>query len=129
MKATPRKPPTAAELEILAVLWARGPSTVREVQDALGGEPTIGYTSVLKFLQIMTAKGSVVRDESQRAHVYVANVPATSTKRQLAHDLLRRVFGGSASDLMLHALSGKKASRDEIDRLRRLIDDMERKSR
>jgi predicted transcriptional regulator len=85
----------------------------------------MGYTSVLKFLQIMTAKGTVRRNETQRAHVYEACLPAEQTKRQLAGDMLQRVFEGSASQLMMHALAGRKASRDEIDELRRLLNQYE----
>jgi BlaI family penicillinase repressor len=124
MKQPPQKP-TASELEILRVLWTRGPSTVREVHDALKEKQATGYTSVLKFLQIMTAKGTVRRNETQRAHVYEACLPAEHTKRQLAGDMLQRVFEGSASQLMMHALAGRKASREEIDELRRLLDEQE----
>ena len=119
--------PTVSELEILRILWARGPSTVREVHDALSKKKRIGYTSVLKLMQIMTEKGSVRRNEDQRAHVYEANQPAEKTKRQLAGDVLQRVFDGSASQLMMHALAGHKGSKEEIEELRRLLDEYERK--
>jgi predicted transcriptional regulator len=128
MTQAPQKP-TASELEILRVLWARGPSTVREVHDALKTKKAMGYTSVLKFLQIMTGKGTVRRNESQRAHVYEACLPAEQTKRQLAGDMLQRVFEGSASQMMMHALAGRKASQEEIEELRRLLDDYERNRR
>ena len=128
MTRSPQKP-TASELEILRVLWARGPSTVRDVHEALSEKKSLGYTTVLKLLQIMTTKGTVRRNETQRAHVYEAGLPAEQTKRQLAGDMLQRVFEGSASQLMMHALSGKKASREEIDEIRRLLDEYERKSR
>src|SRR5215475_15045191 len=128
MKQVPQKP-TAAELEILRVLWSRGPSTVREVHEALGEKKSLGYTSVLKFLQIMIAKGTVRRNETQRAHVYEACLPAEQTKRQLAADMLQRVFEGSASELMMHALAGRRASEKEISELRRLLDDYERNRR
>jgi BlaI family penicillinase repressor len=128
MKQAPQKP-TASELEILRVLWTRGPSTVREVHDALNEKKAMGYTSVLKFLQIMTTKGTVRRNETQRAHVYEACLPAEQTKRQLAGDMLHRVFEGSASQLMMHALAGRKASHEEIEELRRLLDEHERKGR
>lgn len=121
MKRAPQKP-TASELEILHVLWSRGPSTVREVLDALNEKKDMGYTGVLKLLQIMTAKGTVRRDETNRAHVYEAGRPAEQTKRQLATDMLQRVFGGSASQLMMHALAGQRASREEIEELRRFLD-------
>jgi len=121
VKHQPRKP-TASELEILHVLWTRGPSTVREVLDALNEKKDMGYTGVLKLLQIMTAKAMVRRDESQRAHVYEACRPAEQTKRQLARDMLQRVFEGSASQLMMHALAGHSASAEEIEELRRILD-------
>jgi BlaI family penicillinase repressor len=114
--------PTTAELEILHVLWGKGPSTVRDVLDALNEKKNMGYTGVLKLLQIMTAKGMVRRDETERAHVYEACRPAEQTKRQLATDMLQRVFEGSASQLMMHALAGHHASRDEINELRRILD-------
>jgi BlaI family penicillinase repressor len=125
MTRSPQKP-TASELEILRVLWGRGPSTVREVHEALSEK---GYTTVLKLLQIMTTKGTVRRNETQRAHVYEACLPAEQTKRQLAGDMLQRVFEGSASQLMMHALAGNKASRDEIEEIRRLLDEYERTRR
>jgi predicted transcriptional regulator len=86
----------------------------------------VGYTTVLKLLQIMTAKGVVSRNEEQRAHVYEARRPADETKRDLAGDIMQRVFGGSASQLMLHALEGRKTSHQEIEELRRMLDDYER---
>ena len=128
MKESIQKP-TSSELEILRVLWSRGPSTVREVHEALGATKPVGYTSVLKLLQIMTAKGTVRRNEEQRAHVYEACQPAERTKRQFAMDVLQRVFSGSASDMMMHALSGRRGSRKEIEELRRLLDEYERNLR
>ena len=128
MTHSPQKP-TASELEILRVLWSRGPSTVREVHEALSEKKSLGYTTVLKLLQIMTTKGTVRRNETQRAHVYEAGLPAEQTKRQLAGDMLQRVFEGSASQLMMHALAGRKASREEVEELRRLLDDYERNRR
>lgn len=117
--------PTAGELEILRVLWDRGPSTVREVHDILAETKHMGYTTVLKLLQIMTTKGLVTRNEQARAHVYETKQPAEKTKRQLAADLLQKVFAGSASQLMMHALSGKKASHADINEIRRLLDEYE----
>ena len=119
------RPPTPAELEILGVLWKRGPSTVREVQEALDEDRPTGYTTVLKLLQIMTEKQLVSRDERARAHVYVARLPEAHTQRQLVSDLLDRAFGGSAMKLVMHALSAKKTSPDEIARIRRMLDEME----
>jgi len=125
----PLQKPTASELEILRVLWARGPSTVREVHEALSEKKALGYTTVLKLLQIMTAKGTVRRDEGQRAHVYEACQPATETKRQLVGDVLQRVFEGSASELMIHVLDGPPTSKKELEELRRLLDEYERRPR
>ena len=125
MKQPPQKP-TASELEILHVLWTLGPSTVREVHESLSEKKELGYTTVLKLLQIMTTKRTVRRNETQRAHVYEACLPAEQTKRQLAGDMLLRVFEGSASQLMMHALAGRKSSPEEITELRRLLDEYER---
>lgn len=123
MTSKPR--PTAGELAILRVLWERGPSTVRDVHAELEQERPTGYTTVLKLLQIMTEKGLVKRDESARAHVYAAAVEEAQTQRRLVRDLLDRAFGGSAAKLVMHALSGRKASRDEIASIRRLLDQLE----
>ena len=119
--------PTPSELAILHILWSRGPSTVREIHEELAKEKNVGYTSALKLLQIMTTKGIVKRTEDQRAHVYSANQPAEQTKQQFATDVLQRVFRGSASQLMQHALSGKRSSKEEIDEIRQLLDEYERK--
>ena len=117
--------PTPAELEILSVLWRDGPRTVREVQERLEEERPTGYTTVLKLLQIMTDKGLVRRDERARAHVYSATVPEATTQKQLVRDLVDRAFGGSASRLVLHALSTRKATREELARIRELLDRLE----
>ena len=124
---TPR--PTQAELEILSVLWQRGNSTVREVQETLAETRATGYTTVLKLLQIMSEKGLVTRDEEQRSHVYAAAIPQDQTQRQLVTDLLDRAFDGSAMDLVMHALATKKTSAEEIARIRHLLDELEGESR
>src|SRR5205814_5752638 len=124
----PQKP-TASELEILRVLWERGPSTVRDVHKARREKNDLCNTTVLKLLQIMTAKGTVRRNEEQRAHVYEACQPATETKRQLVGDVLQRVFEGSASELMIHALEGRRTSKEELHELRRLLDEYEGRNR
>ena len=115
--------PTDAELAILSVLWERGSSTVREVHDALHG--TTGYTTVLKLLQIMTDKGLVVRDESQRAHVYSTRESEQRTQRQLLGDLIDRAFRGSPAQLVMQALSETRASAEELTAIRQLLDQME----
>ena len=127
MKPDTKNNPTPSELAILQILWSRGPSTVREIHEVLAKEKDVGYTSALKFLQIMTAKGLVSRSEDQRAHVYTANQPAEKTKQQFAADVLKRVFAGSATQLMQHALSGRRGSKKEIEEMRRMLDEIERK--
>jgi predicted transcriptional regulator len=118
--------PTDAELEILTVLWARGPSTVREVHDAIVQRKPALYTTVLKMLQIMAEKSLVRRDERQRAHIYRASRPREWTQSQLAGDLLQRAFGGSASSLLLGALSAQKATPEEWAEIRRMIEKHEK---
>ncbi len=115
----PRRKPTDAELAILRVLWTRGPSTVRQVAEAMDRES--GYTTVLKLLQIMTEKRLVVRDESARTHIYQAAYTQEQTERQLVTDLLDRVFDGSAAKLVLQALASNKASPEELDEIKKLI--------
>jgi len=127
MKPDARSQPTPSELAILQILWSRGPSTVREIHEVLAKEKDVGYTSALKFLQIMTSKGLVTRSEDQRAHVYSANQPAEKTKQQFAADVLKRVFHGSATQLMQHALTGRRGSKKEIEEMRRMLDEYERK--
>jgi predicted transcriptional regulator len=119
--------PTDAELEILTVLWSRGPSTVRSVHEAIVARRPAQYTTVLKQLQIMDEKGLVKRDESERAHVYSAAQARESTQAQLAGDLLQRAFAGSATSLMLGALSAQKPSKKELAELRRFLDEFEAK--
>jgi predicted transcriptional regulator len=117
--------PTDAELAILAVIWERGPSTVRDVHDELNRHTPTGYTTVLKLLQIMTEKGLVVRDEAQRAHIYESRYSEQKTQRQLLSDLVDRAFGGSAAKLVMQALSGRKANPDELNLIRNLLDRLE----
>jgi predicted transcriptional regulator len=115
--------PTDAELEILTVLWSTGPATVREIHDAINLRRTAQYSTVLKFLQIMAEKGLVERDEKQRAHIYQAARPREWTQRQLAGDLLERAFSGSAKALLIGALSSRKATKQELADLRKLLDE------
>lgn len=120
--------PTEAELAILRVLWDRGPCTVRDVTAALLGARGTGYTTALKFLQIMTEKGLVRRNEAARTHIYEAAIPAEQTQRQFVRELIDKVFAGSAPQLVLQALSTKKASRAELAEIRKLLDELERKA-
>ena len=121
MAADPRKP-TDAELEILTVLWSIGPATVREVYNAICRRRPAQYSTILKFMQIMAEKGLVQRDEKQRAHVYRTSRPREWTQRQLAGDLLERAFSGSAKALLIGALSARKASKQELAEMRKLLD-------
>ena len=114
-----RRKPTDAELAILRVLWARGPSTVRQIAEQMGRET--GYTTILKLLQIMTEKRLVARDESSRTHIYQAAYTQDQTERQLVTDLLDRVFDGSAAKLVLQALASNKASPEELEEIKTLI--------
>ena len=128
MSSEPPKP-TDAELEILTVLWSRGPSTVRGVHEVIAARKPAQYTTVLKQLQVMTEKGLVGRDETERSHVYKPTRPREWTQRQLAGDLLNRAFAGSAKGLLLGALSARKASRKELAELRRLLDEYQKGAR
>jgi BlaI family transcriptional regulator, penicillinase repressor len=117
--------PTAAELELLRVLWQRGPSTVRQIHEALPGHKGTGYTTTLKLLQRMLDKRLLQRDESTRSHVYTAIGKAEETQRQLVRDLLRRAFGGAPAKLVLQALSEENVSTEELSEIRRVLDDLE----
>ncbi len=124
---TPR--PTDSELDILTVLWSRGPLTVREVHEVIALRKPTQYTTVLKTLQIMAEKNLVRRNEEQRAHIYEAARSREWTQQQLAGDLLQRAFNGSASNLLMGALSARKATKGELAEMRRLLYVYEKESR
>jgi predicted transcriptional regulator len=113
--------PTDAELSILRVLWSRGPSTVRQVHDVIVSGRVLGYTTVLKLLQIMTDKGLTTREPLGLQHVYTAARTEQDTQRQLVKDLLDRAFAGSTSQLVMQALASNAATPDELREIRRLI--------
>jgi len=117
--------PAESELAILRVLWDREPCSVREVHDAIAATKPVGYTTVLKTMQIMFEKGLVKRDERQKAHLYRSALPAPRVQKRLVDDLVERAFGGAASELVLHALSGRKASPEDLAEIRRLLDRLE----
>ena len=121
--------PTNSELEILNVLWRRGPSTVREVHDEIGAKRDVGYTTALKLLQLMAEKGLVTRDESARSHVYEAAVQEKKIKRHIVSEVMERVFEGSAANLVMQALSSRKATKEEIEQIRALLDKQSRGER
>ena len=114
--------PTEGELELLRVLWEKGPATVRELHDEVNLQRTVGYTSVLKILQIMAEKGLVDREESGKAHIYRAAASQEETQNQLLRDLSERLFSGSAAQLAMHALAMQPASAEELDEIRTLIE-------
>ena len=113
--------PTESELELLRILWEKQPATVREIYDALNMERPSGYTTVLKLLQIMTAKGLVVRDEANRAHVYRSAISQDAMQSKILKDLSVRLFSGSAAQLALHAVAMEPASDTELDEIRALL--------
>ena len=119
----PKRSPTNAELAILRVLWQRGPSTVRDVHESLDHARPVGYTTVLKLLQIMAEKGLVRRNAATRSHVYAAVASQGATQRRMVADLARRAFGGSTLGLVLHALESTPATAPELDLIRRLLDE------
>jgi len=114
--------PTDAELAVLRALWQDGPSTVRQIHAVLSKKKDLGYTSVLKCLQVMTDKGLVTRDQSERSHVYAPVQTEDQTQRSLVDDLLARAFGGSAKKLVMQALSARPASQQELEQIRELLD-------
>ncbi len=132
MAGTDLKRPTDAELTLLQMLWKRGPSTVRELHDAIAAsdpDRAVGYTTALKLLQIMTVKGLVLRVLAGRQHIYRAARPAGQTQKQLVKDLLRRAFDNSAASLVLQALSVRPSSPDELKEIRQLINKLEMEGR
>jgi len=119
-KQPPMALPTAAELDILAVVWTLGMATVREVHDKLGKDNR--YTTTLKTMQLMTEKGLLIRGERFGSHVYEAGVPREQTQKQILGDLLKRAFGGSARSLVVGALKAQPTSREELDEIRAMLD-------
>ncbi|MEO8031674.1 MAG: BlaI/MecI/CopY family transcriptional regulator [Gemmatimonadota bacterium] len=124
-----RPHPTDAELQLLRVLWTRGPSTVREVHESLGPESTTAYTTSLKLLQNLHGKGLVARDESSRQHIYRATGGEASTVQGVVRHLIDRSFEGSAASLAMHALGAKRTSPEELSRLKALIAELEKRER
>jgi predicted transcriptional regulator len=127
--ASKRPGPTKGELAILRVLWESGPRSVRDIQRVLNASRPTGYTTVLKLLQIMTDKGLVERDETQRPQIYRARYSQTQTQRQLVSDLLQRAFGGSVKALVLQALATKKSSPEELQEIEQVLDRYEGESK
>jgi BlaI family transcriptional regulator, penicillinase repressor len=117
--------PTERELAILGVLWEEGPSTVRDIHEALHQDVETGYTTTLKLMQIMMEKGLLVREDDGRRHIYRPALSEEKTQKQLVQDLLDRVFAGSAEKLVMRALSARKVTPKELKRIREMLDEME----
>ena len=124
--ASKQRRPTEGELGILQVLWEGGPRSVRDIQRVLNEIKPTGYTTVLKLLQIMTEKGLVERDESQRPQIYRTRYSQQQTQRQSLRDLLQRAFGGSVKALVLQAMAAKRSSKEELEAIEQLLDRFER---
>lgn len=129
MSLKPQEPPTESELEILRVLWTNGSSTVRDVHTVLSKSRAVGYTGILKLMQIMSDKGLVTRDESERSHVYSTSIREEQTQRRLVKDLLTSAFHGSADKLVMQALAAKKVTPEELAEIRRMLDELEQRSK
>jgi BlaI family penicillinase repressor len=117
--------PTDRELTILRILWDNGPSTVRQVNEAMSQDEDTGYTTTLKLMQIMAEKGLVLRDDSQFKHVYRPALTEEKAQKQLVGDLLDRAFSGSAEKLVMRALSAKKVSAKELASIKKMLDEFE----
>jgi BlaI family transcriptional regulator, penicillinase repressor len=125
----PSSKPTEAQLDVLNILWNRGPLTVRQVHEELSQGKPSQYTTTLKIMQVMASRGLVARDERERSHVYDARITREDTHVQLASDLMNRVFAGSARRLLVSALGGKRASMKEVDELRDFIEEYRQRTR
>jgi len=121
--------PTESELEILRVLWEKGPSTVREVHEILGQSKDAGYTTTLKLMQIMHEKGLLKRDTSSKTHIYSSAVSQENTQRQLLDKMIDTVFNGSASQLVLQALGNHKSSKEELEKIKQYLDEIEKQQK
>jgi predicted transcriptional regulator len=119
--------PTDSELTILQVLWDKGPSTVREVHEVLAKEKQAGYTTTLKLMQIMHAKGLVKRNTQSRSHVYEATVSREKTRGQLVDRMIKTLFQGSSSGLVMQALGHHQASPEELKEIRKYLEGLEKK--
>lgn len=119
--------PTESELEILQVLWEKGQATVREVHEELSAIKDSGYTTTLKLMQIMFEKGLVKRDDSSKTHIYHANVSRESTQKQLVGKMVNSLFGGSSTQLVMQALGNSNPSKDELDEIQKMLDNLKNK--
>lgn len=126
MKPREKITPTEAELEILSVLWEKNPASVREINNQLNEQKEVGYTTTLKLLQIMFKKGLVLRNAESRTHLYSPAIPKMHTQKKLVGDLLDKAFKGSAANLVMQVLGNHKASKEELNEIRELIDKLKK---
>ena len=126
MKAPKLPKPTDAEIDILNIIWDHGAATVRQVHDRLSVTKPSQYTTTLKLMQILAEKGLLLRDQSERSHVYRASLAREQLQRDVAGYLLQRVFRGSARSLLVGALAAKRTSPEELADLRKMLDDYEK---
>jgi BlaI family penicillinase repressor len=127
MKSKEQAIPTEAELEILSLLWDEHPASVRQINEKLNEKKDVGYTTTLKIMQIMHKKGLVIRNAESRTHLYSPAIPKNNTQKKLVHDLLNKAFKGSAAKLVLQVLGNHRASKEELDEIRDLLDKIENK--
>jgi len=120
--------PTDAEIEILQLLWEKGPSSVRDINDSLNAKRDVGYTTTLKLMQIMNEKGIVKRDTAARSHIYKAVAKENDTKNNLISDFVKVAFNGSAMSMVMQALGNTSSSQGELDELKSLISKLENKA-
>lgn len=120
--------PTESEIEILNILWTKGPCTVRDVHEVLAKSKDAGYTTTLKLMQIMHEKMLLKRDESARSHIYTANISQEKTQGQIVKRMIDNVFNGSASQLVMQALGNHKTNKAELDEIKKYLEDMERQA-
>lgn len=119
--------PTESELEVLQIIWQNGASTVKFVNDKLNEKKEVGYTTTLKIMQLMNEKGLVERNTDNRCHIYSAAVDEAETKKALLHRFLETAFGGSTTNLVLQALGNYDASKNELEQIKKAIEDLERR--
>ena len=128
MNNSKQNKPTESEMGILQVLWEKGPSTVREVHDILSEKKEAGYTTTLKLMQIMNEKGLLSRNDESKSHIYSAAVKKQSIQKQMVGKMIDGLFKGSSASLVMHALGNHRASKEEIQEIKKYLDEMESKN-
>ncbi|MBN1181446.1 MAG: BlaI/MecI/CopY family transcriptional regulator [Bacteroidales bacterium] len=121
--------PTAAELEVLKVLWSKGPTTVKEVNEVLNEKRDVGYTTTLKIMQLMHEKGMLSREENGRSHIYTPEIDEKQAQDALVNNLLTTAFEGSAMKLVMQALGNTKTSKEDLEQIKNFINKMEEENK